>query len=403
MKIIVFLSFFLIILGIIEKKIYERKLNQIPLKIYINGTRGKSSTTRLIAAALRQSGLKVIAKTTGSAARFIYEDGKEEEIKRNGIARISELMKGSKLAFKKQADALVMECMAVSPEMQWVSENMMVKSDIGVITNVYFDHQDKMGESLEEIAEVLSLTIPHNAKLVTGEKEQFSIIKNIAQKKNTEVYQAKDSLISDSEIKGFNYPVFKENIACALEIASILDIDRETALAGMRKAKPDLGALEVYTLEHNDKKIYLIKAFAANDYESTIKAWEKCKKWYAGAKFFELPFIGIFNHRADRGYRLDEIDQLVEEIPIEELYIAGSAMSSYLAKSRINNIEPRFSHIKKYALRQSTITASIDDFFDKLTESKKDDILIFGFGNIKGGGEQILKYFEENGEQYGNC
>lgn len=403
MKIIVLLSFLLIIFGIIEKKVYEHKLEQIPLKIYINGTRGKSSTTRLIAASLRESGLEVIAKTTGSAARFIYEDGSEAEIKRNGIARIGELMQGSKIAFKNQADALVMECMAVSPEMQWVSENLMVKSDIGVLTNVYYDHQDKMGESLAEIAEVLSLTMPQQAKLVTAETEQMPILQKNAKKNNTEILEADPAAISDQEIKKFNYPVFKENIACALTVASILNIDRQTALAGMRKTKADLGALAVYHLKHKSRNIYLIKAFAANDYESTVKAWKKCQQWYAGADFFGLPFIGVFNHRADRGYRLDEIDELVKEIPISELYIAGSKMSSYLAQSKINNIEAQFSQIKKYALRQSTITASITDFLDYLIDSKNDDILIFGFGNIKGGGEQILKYFEENGEQYANC
>lgn len=403
MLIITFLFLLLIVLGIVEKKSYEKKLEKIPLKIYVNGTRGKSSTTRLIAASLREAGLKVIAKTTGSAARFIYEDGSEEEIKRNGVARISELMKGVSLAYKHNADALVMECMAVSPEMQWVSENLMVKSDIGVITNVYYDHQDKMGESLTEIADVLSLTIPYNAKLVSGEKEQLPLLKNKALKNKTKFYSTAPNKISDQEIKDFNYPVFKENISCALEVCSILDIDKDTALSGMKKAKPDLGALKALVLEHKNKKIYLLTAFAANDYQSTIKAWTKCKDWYAEAEFLELPLIGVFNHRADRGYRLDEIDDLVKTIPIEELFIAGSAISPYLAKSRIKNIDIKFSGIKKYAINQARIDSSIASFLDRLVEKRKSNLLLFGFGNIKGGGEKILKYFEENGEHYGNC
>ena len=48
--------------------------------------------------------------------------------------------------------ALVIECMALKPEYQEVSERMIVRSNIGVLTNVREDHQDVMGETLPEIA-----------------------------------------------------------------------------------------------------------------------------------------------------------------------------------------------------------------------------------------------------------
>ncbi len=55
-----------------------------PLKIHVNGTRGKSTVTRLIAAGLRQASLPTVAKTTGSAARLIYPDGSETSWPRRG-------------------------------------------------------------------------------------------------------------------------------------------------------------------------------------------------------------------------------------------------------------------------------------------------------------------------------
>ena len=42
----------------------------------MNGTRGKSSVTRLVAAGLREGGLKTFAKTTGTAPRVIDSDWK---------------------------------------------------------------------------------------------------------------------------------------------------------------------------------------------------------------------------------------------------------------------------------------------------------------------------------------
>ncbi len=51
-----------------------KAVSKIPTRIHVTGTRGKTTTTRLIGAALRHHGLKVITKTTGKAARLIDED-----------------------------------------------------------------------------------------------------------------------------------------------------------------------------------------------------------------------------------------------------------------------------------------------------------------------------------------
>ena len=53
--------------GVLEFQLHKRSLNLIPLRIHVNGTRGKSSVTRLIAAGLREGGMRTFAKTTGTA------------------------------------------------------------------------------------------------------------------------------------------------------------------------------------------------------------------------------------------------------------------------------------------------------------------------------------------------
>ena len=57
--------------------------------------------------------------------------------------------------------------MAVQPEYQWVTEQKMIKSTIGVITNVRPDHLDEMGLTLHDNTMSLSNTVPLNGKLVT--------------------------------------------------------------------------------------------------------------------------------------------------------------------------------------------------------------------------------------------
>ena len=66
----------LIGLGLVESHFHRLSLAQLPIRIHVNGSRGKSSVTRLIAAGLRAGGLKTLAKTTGTAPRLIDENGK---------------------------------------------------------------------------------------------------------------------------------------------------------------------------------------------------------------------------------------------------------------------------------------------------------------------------------------
>ena len=63
--------------GAAEVVTHRRNLRKIPIRVHVNGTRGKSSVTRLIAAALREGGTVTCAKTTGTLARFIQPDGRE--------------------------------------------------------------------------------------------------------------------------------------------------------------------------------------------------------------------------------------------------------------------------------------------------------------------------------------
>ena len=94
------------IYGVIEFALHQKRILSIPIRIHINGTRGKSSVTRLIGAALREAGIKTITKVTGTYPRLMLENGCEVAIYRKAEANIIEQLSIIKFASLINCDFL---------------------------------------------------------------------------------------------------------------------------------------------------------------------------------------------------------------------------------------------------------------------------------------------------------
>ena len=136
----------------VEWQRHRRALARVPVRIFVNGTRGKSSVTRLITAVLRGSGTPTVGKTTGTCSRLILPDGKERPVPRDGPPNIAELIRTFRTAHRLGAEAIVFECMAVDPDLQRIAEERIVRPTITVLTNARLDHTDVQGSSVYEIA-----------------------------------------------------------------------------------------------------------------------------------------------------------------------------------------------------------------------------------------------------------
>jgi len=175
---------FMVVEGV-RYRLHLRRLHRIPNRIHVNGSRGKSSVTRLIGAALRGDGRKVVVKTTGTTPRFIYPDGREVPIFRPGKPNIIEQLKVVKKAVEVGADTLVVECMAITPDYIRILEEKIIRSTVGVITNVREDHLDVMGPTLYDVARNLALSLPRNGIAFTAEDRWFWVFEEEARKRNT--------------------------------------------------------------------------------------------------------------------------------------------------------------------------------------------------------------------------
>lgn len=295
-----------VIVGIIEYARHQKRIYSIPVRIHINGTRGKSSVTRLIGAGLRAGGITNITKVTGTFPRLIIEDGTETYIYRKASANILEQLSIVKYAASRKVKALVMECMALQPQYQTITEHHMIHSNIGVMTNIRMDHTDVMGHTLKEIAETLGRTIPKNEHLFTSENIIPETLKKMSDKRNTVFHFVDPQTVSPEEMKGFSYIEHRENVSLALAVCRHVGIDRETALKGMYLAVPDAGALMAFRVEAFQKHLVFYNAFAANDPDSTLLVWQKIRDEIG----FEGLRIVLLNTRQDRLYRADQLAEM---------------------------------------------------------------------------------------------
>lgn len=281
----------LVALGIAEKRARDRGRAAVPVRVHVNGTRGKSTVTRLIAGALREAGHTTIAKTTGTAPRLILPDGTERAIRRLAPASIREQLRVLRDAARCKATALVVECMAIDPDLQAVSEHEMIAATIGVITNVRLDHGDVMGTTLDEVATALSATVPRGGVLVLGPTDGAGPIERAARARGTRVLRARRE---DAGAVADGDDWVADNVAVALAVTRALGIDDDVARRGMRRAAPDPGIVERGTLDGVTPEVGYTDATAANDPESLARVLGHRP---APARF-------VFHHRADRPYRL---------------------------------------------------------------------------------------------------
>ena len=377
--------------GVWEVRRHERQVARIPVRVHVNGTRGKSSVTRLIAGGLRAGGRRTFAKTTGTMARMIRPDGSEVDVYRVGQPNIIEQTRIVGRALEERAEILVVECMAVSPEIQPLSELRLIKSTVGVITNVRADHLDVMGPTVDDVARALAQTLPVGGHAFTAERARLPILDQVARARGTELHLVDEAGVIAADLAGFSYLEHAENVAVALAVCRHLGVDRATALEGMQQANPDPGVLRRYRVRSGDKQVEFYNAFAANDPDSTLLIWQRLG---FERKDPQVRRIVLANCRKDRLQRSGQIAELVSlRLESDHVVLTGEgtelvafqAVGMGLGRDRLSDLGG----------------LDAEQVYERVLDLVDDRGVVVGIGNIVGLGEEIVLHFKNRAIGHG--
>jgi poly-gamma-glutamate synthase PgsB/CapB len=349
--------------------VHRRRLKRIQIRIHVAGTRGKSTVTRLVAAALRAGDHRVVAKTTGAQARLIRTDGSEAQIRRWGAASIREQYSFIRAAVRENADAIVVEAMAIEPEYLGALERFYIRATDLLITNVRPDHQEQLGDRPDAMALAITRGLPAGGRVFVTVEAATPFVREEAQRLRCE-------LIIVDDVEGDPDGV---NLALARAVCQHYRIDHKVADAAMRNAQKDIGAFTLQSIMIGGRSVRFANAFSCNDVESFQQLWHRYQPAGAPAAF-------LFNARADRPLRSRAFLSLLPRLaPDSALYVTqGSRVFRQWALKA--GFDPSRVHLLPRASAQQQ--------FDRIARGVADGAVIWGTGNFRGAGAEVTAFVD---------
>lgn len=360
--------------GVLEKRSNDKNLKGIPLRVNVNGIRGKSTVTRLITSVLAEGGYNVVGKTTGTAARLIYPDGTETPIKRKPEgANIKEQIKCIDKAAKYGADSMVFECMALKPEYQELVQNDMVRAQVYVVVNVLEDHLDVMGPTTADISRVFANSIPWDGLTITMPGPHIEVFDRVCRRRHCRLVVADERDVDPSFLEKFSYELFPANAVIAYGVAKALGIPRDVAETGMLKANPDPGALRIVKVEK--PRIVFVNGFAANEPSSSIAIWRRMES----KGLTNTRVVVLFNGRPDR---VDRTDQFIRDffpwLPQGTVLVGMGQGLRRLRKAYKNG---KYPNLSRYVDMEGKRASEVLRLFSTM---EFEGSVVLGVGNIHG-------------------
>jgi poly-gamma-glutamate synthase PgsB/CapB len=371
---ILFIAFFLL-----ERMLLNQALQKIPIRILVNGTRGKSTTVLILYRIFRNCGKTVFAKTTGDRPLIYFPDGRTKILKRFAPASIIENIFLLIRWAKKRPVAVIMECMALQPETQNRLGQAIFKPTHAIITNILPDHKEVMGNTLAEESRTIGECISNDCEIFIPEETET--LTHWLKLPETNIHRARRKTF-DVRFEHIPQSVVNQSWTLIAEVANAFRLDkvlvRNTFVNVWQHINQNIRSVLL------PKHIRFYNLFSVNDVAS-------CKQFVEHAlKNRSRGCVFLMNCRADRPLRTkDFVWYLREEHAQAEVWLTGDGQllaRRFFKKNKMN-----------------AITLSFETALQKIKTDLPENAVIFGIANHRGSelfleGVETLKIFSE-GEQ----
>lgn len=203
--------------------------------VHVAGTNGKGSTSAIVASVLKTAGYRVGLFTSPHLVSFterIRVDG--QEIKESGVIALADEIRAVVSSFNDFSPTFfeVVTAMAMLYFQREKTDIAVLETGMGgrldatniiipkvsIITDISYDHQEFLGNTLGEIAAEKAGIIKDNVPVVTAKQEHGAeeIIKTIAGKKSAPLFiYGKDfkGVLKSSDISGITLDYYDEKIS----------------------------------------------------------------------------------------------------------------------------------------------------------------------------------------------
>ena len=354
--------------------------------IHIAGTNGKGSSANMIASVLKESNYKVGLYTSPHLIDF------RERIKING-KKISKsfvtkfvnenflFLKKNKFSFFEITFALAISFFSRKEVDYAVIETGLggrldatniIKPIVSLITNVGLDHQQFLGNSLEQIAFEKAGIIKKNTPIVISEynKKTYPVFKKIAEKNRAKLFLAKKSNFS-TDLDGDYQSLNIDGVVKTIEIINKEIINNGKLKKGLLNVKKNMEFQGRWDVLGNNP---LVIADAAHNFNAVLLVLNQLKKNSKKVHFI----FGLSNDK--------KIENFIKILPAEFYYYLCSAnVPRSMNVAELDKVFYRKKYLK-YECHESVKDACLS----ALKNSEKNDI-IFICGSIFIVGE-VLKH-----------
>jgi len=288
-------------------------------RVLVTGSRGKSSTVRLLHAAMQAAGLKIYARITGVMPRELGPEG-TRTISRSSGAHVEE-MRWWLRRLPATAQGIVLENSAITPDLQALAGRWL-QPDVTILTNILPDHQEVWGPTRACAAEVLTAGIPKRGQVIlAADLETDRQLLELLAHRGCQIKFAEPVPEAGESYKA-------ANLGLALAAVECLGLDTGPALQTMLLVHRDKYDFQV--VKYGGAEMAM--AFSANDIAST-RALFRSLLWSPDETRL------IYNHRTDRPGRFGSFVNWLNNSNWREVLIIGDKPPMRLGSGRYLSIK----------------------------------------------------------------